>query len=762
MRQVRLYNLIFLVILTIVSSYSFADSDLGKRKNLFKIDKIEIKGIKKVESEAILDKLLSKKGMMADNYLIRNDVKRIYNLKYFDFVEAHHIKKGRKNILRFFVKERPIVANIVFEGNDEFDDEDLVEKIKTKEYSILNINTIKDDLKVIVKEYEEKGYYLAKVDFKLIKNDDGELELHFIINEYDKVRVKKVTLLGNKSFPDSQLMSIMETREDSLFAFMSGAGNFKEFNFQTDIERLKYFYKTKGFLQVNVGAPQVTVTKDKKWVFISVKINEGPQFTVNDITFQGEVLFDEEKLANDIQIKVNKTYSEDLLRKDIQYLTEKYQDKGYAFANVLRTLRVIPGENRVDVEFSFEKGKIVNFGNIIIKGNTKTRDKVIRRELKIAEGRQFSGTALRKSKEGIIRLGFFEAKSVIVNTVSPPGKDNVLDVEITVKERSTGQISMGAGYSTANGAFFNASIAQNNFLGKGQNLSFSLTSSKVSQTFNLGFTEPYLFDSKWSGGFDIFKTENSQSPAFSYDKRGGDLRIGYPIFNYTNLYLTYKYELTKILSASDPTIDESLEEGDASVVKMTVVNDKRNNKFEPTGGHYLSIGTEFAGIGGEKKWLRNEIDARFYHKIVGDLVLRTRLFAAKLDKINSQAIPRSEQYSLGGPRNLRGFEYDAIGIMKSVIDPADATKKIVFNAHAPFSTFTTIEFEHPLAREAGLKWVVFFDVGSAGYYNNLKFHKDYGFGFRWFAPIGVLRFEWGYPIGEDGDSQFIFDIGQLF
>ena len=575
--------------------------------------------------------------------------------------------------------------------------------------------------------------------------------------------------LGNTAFSDQQLKGIMETREESFFSFMSGSGNFKEFNFQTDVERVKYFYKTKGYLQANVGTPEVTVSEDKKWVFITLKLTEGPQFSINRLSFQGEVLFDETELRDKIDLQEKDIYSEATLRRDIQTLTEMYQDEGYAFANVLRTLEIVPGENKVNVEFSFEKGKIAYFGNITIKGNNKTRDKVVRRELMIKEGRKYSGSALRRSKENIERLGFFEPKSVVFNTITLKGRDDVLDVEVTVKERNTGQISLGAGYSTASGGFMQASIAQTNLFGRGQNLSFSLSLAKNNKTFNIGFTEPYFMDSKWTAGGDIFRMHNSASDSYSYKRNGFDLRVGYPIFDYTRLFFTYKLEDTTIDAVNYPTIDEETENGIASTIKTSIIIDKRNNRFEPTDGYYGSTSAEFAGLGGDKKWLRYDLEGRMYEPIWGDLILRTRLHAAKMERVNGKKIPRTEKYTLGGARNLRGYNYEAIGPMKTIVDPDDPNKKHIFNEGGLFSIFSSVEIEHPLAREAGLKWVVFFDAGNIynkniGEHNNYTFKMDYGFGIRWFSPIGVLRFEYGIPINPDQPSgnRFNFDIGQLF
>lgn len=736
--------------------------DLGPRKKLFKIDGIDVEGLKKVEKEAILEKIGSRVGMSLDNYLLKRDIEKIYALKYFDSVEAHREKRSGKDFLIFKVLEKPIITQIKFVGNSEIDVDDLRGGMKSKEYAILDINTIQSDVAAIQKQYEEKGFYLAKVSYKIERENQENVQLIFNIKEYDKVLVKKVIFLGNKAFADSELKGIMETQEEGLFSFMSGSGNFKEFSFQTDIERIKYFYKTKGYLQVNVGTPDITVSEDKKWVFITLKITEGPQFSINNIFYQGEVLFTESELNERINLETGDVYSEEVLRQDIQALTEMYQDEGYAFANVLRTLNVVPGENKVDIEFSFEKGKIAHFGKISVKGNTKTRDKVVRRELFIREGMKFSGSALRKSKEAVNRLGFFEPNSVVFNTVSPKGKDDVLDVEIQVKERNTGQISLGAGYSTATGGFLQASIAQNNFRGLGQNLSFSLSLSGVQQTFNLGFTEPYLFDSRWTAGGDIFSTENSNAQEFTFKRTGFNLRVGYPILDFTRLFLTYKYEDTEISRSTDPSLDVNIENGEASSVRISLIRDLRNNAFEPSAGYFLSVATEYTGLGYEKKWWKNELDARYYKKVWGDLVLRTRLFANSLAKIDPRPIPRSEKFALGGPRNLRGYDILGIGPFQQVTLANGQAVQV--NQRGLFSTFATVEFEHPLAREAGLKWVVFADAGHAGGYDDFKLYKDYGFGFRWFSPIGVLRFEFGYPLDDDQGqgSQFHFDIGQLF
>lgn len=760
-------TLVLLFLISICPSY--AQEIIGPIREMFRVDGIEVRGNRKVESEAITEKLSTRPDMLLDNYLLRRDLSRIYDMKYFEEVEAYHKVSSGKNILLFKLKEKPIIAKIAFEGNDEINDDDLKEQIKTKEFNILDVSTLKNDLLLLQKHYEEKGYFLAIANYEISSNQSGTVNITFKIKEWDKVRVKKITFLGNNAITDEELKNFMQTREESYFSFMSGSGNFKEINFQTDVERLKYYYKTRGYLQINIQNPEVTASEDKKWIFITVRMQEGPQFSVNNISYNGELLFTEDEMTEKLKMKSGETYNEENLRLDIQTLTEMYQDKGYAFANVLRTLEVVPGENKVDIIFSFEKGVIAYFGKIIVKGNTKTRDKVVRRELRIHEGEMYSGSKLRISKENVNRLGFFQQESVIFNTVTRKGTDNVLDVEISIKERPTGQISLGAGYSTATQGFVQASVAQNNFRGLGQNINANLSYANRQQIYNLGFTEPYLFDTQWTAGADYYQTVSFFIRSFSFRKHGGDVRVGHPIFEYTRLFLTYRYEDNSVRDIINEGIDKRVENGSSSSLQVSIVRDKRNNIFEPTNGHYTSGSLEYTGLGGTMRWMKGELEGRYYRPVWNDIVLRTRFTASQLFKTTAREIPRVEKFSMGGARNMRGYNLEDIG-PRRLARNTQTKRDEIFNFGGLFSLLGTLEFEQPLIKEAGLKWVVFYDAGnvwerSLGENGDFALRTNYGFGLRWFSPIGVLRFEFGFPINpreNEKSNQFHFDIGQLF
>ena len=732
------------------------------------IHEIEVKGLKKIEKEAIFEKLSVKKGDSFYPARSKAILNSLYALKLFDFIKLEVVSEKEKNTLVISVKERPIIEKIEFEGNQELDNSKLKEVVKSKEFNLLDVASIKKDVTALLKYYETKGFFLAQIDFRLEKINEEARKLIFEIKEREKVRVKKITILGNQAFSDEQLKDVMLTKEEGFFSFLTGSGNFEELMLEVNLERIKYFYKSKGYLQVNTSTAEVTVSPDRRWIFLTFKVQEGPQFTVRNISYKGDLLFTEEELRESTELAESKTYSEDTLRKDIQALTEKYQDKGYAFANVIRSLSVVPGETKVDVEFSFEKGKLAYIGTITIQGNTKTRDKVVRRELLIKEGMLYSGTAMRESKENVTRLGYFDNKLVTFTSSTNKEKDDIVDVLISVKETNTGQISLGAGYSSQSKGFVEASITQNNFRGLGQILSFRVMLSKNEESYLLDFTEPYFLDSKWTTGAGVFRTNSRSSKSLHFQKDGFQLRAGHPLFDYTRFLLTYKFENMQIKHVTDPTVDKDLEKGIASSVEAAITYDKRNNRMRPTKGHYLSFSTEYTGVGGDKKWIRYEADARYFKTIWGDLVLRTRLWGSKMEYVNDRPIPRSALLYIGGPKNLRGYEFESLGPKRTlqIQDSKGILQTKTFNTGSLFATVANVELEHPLIEEAGLNWVVFTDAGHIGDVDQFVLHKNYGFGVRWFSPIGILRFEFAFPIapkeGTASGQQFYFDIGQIF
>ncbi len=752
------------------------------------IQKVEVTGNRKIEKDAILAKVTSQVGQpySADN--IRRDVEALFRLGYFNNIEVDRQVTGQEVILTFKVLEKPSLVEIVYQGNSEVKSDDIADAAGLKAYQLLDMAKVKESVEKIQKLYEDKGFFLAKIDYAVedVKKDET-VRLVFKINENDKVKVKKITFLGNKHLGDSQLKSKMLTQEGGFFSGLSGSGQYKQEMFERDVQILRFLYYNQGYVQAKVDRPQVTVTPDKKNIYITIRVEEGEQYHVGEVDFAGDILFPRDELQSLVTIDENGVFAYDVLQKDIGELTAKYGDLGYAYANVIPRTRFNDKERKVDLVFEFDKGSKVYFGKINVVGNSKTRDKVVRRELKILEGELYNETRRRQSLENIQRLGFFE--EVNFKTAIDPERTDVMNVDIAVKERNTGQIQLGAGYGTSQGFTLQGSVSQANFLGKGQNLGASLNLSGTGSYYSLSFTEPYFRDTLWSVGADVYQSANTGRLDFDENHTGGAVRLGHPLGDYTRGVLRYKYDKSQLTERKDSEgnviTDRDLfpletASGETSSLTGTLEYDTRNDRQMPTKGIYTSASFEYAGLGGSLKYTRGNANFRFFKNIFWDVVWRNSLQYARIDSLNDNPVPFSELYLLGGPYSLRGYRSYRVGLMKrsqKVFDQIKADnptlpdseiekRSMRFFGGTQQAMYQT-ELQFPLVKEAGIMGAAFFDVGAAD--NVLaegNFYADVGFGIRWYSPIGVLRFEWGFPLNRDPYYQeptvFEFSIGPSF
>jgi len=728
------------------------------------VSKIEIRGNQKIDREAILEKIGTKVGSTLDDDQVRKDILSIHRLGYFDDIKVD-IEGGT---LAFTVKERPAVQRIIFFGNDQISTDDLKNVLSIKTYDIYDENLVRDSVRKLQKHYEDKGYYLAKVESSIrpVKEKDKDMvEVLFRVREYDKVRIRKVTFLNNTAFNDDQLKKVLRgTQEGGFFSWATSSGNFKELDFKQDMQMLQFWYLNEGYVRFRHEPPIVNVSEDKKWVFITIKVEEGKRYNLGTVDFGGDLLFPKEELYEMLQLKTGNVFAITKRNQDILALTEKYQDLGYANVNVIPNLNIHDDTLTVDMSYDFEKGTLVHFGRITVKGNSKTRDKVIRRELKIREGELFSGSGMRISKENITRLGFFDQESVTFQQKSPPGRPDLMDVEINVKERPTGQFQLGAGYATTTKFFFTTQISESNFLGKGQDLRFStqISANKDDRSFRTSFTDPYAWDTLWSVGGTLSYDKSDVPGSYLEFRRGVSVNLGHPIGEYTRLFFGYRLEEIQLLNAQDQFILENIrfESGTSSSVSVTVANDKRNDRLITTNGHYLSVSQEAAGLGGNRQFSRTIGDARIYRKIWGDLTARGKFEVGTIVPFNSSrpngGIQSSEKFRLGGPNNLRGYPAYSVSPTSTFRDGR------VFTVGGKNELFSMFELEYPIANEIGLKAVLFYDAGDAFDTWQLNLKHDWGFGIRWFSPLGPLRFEWGYPLKGGNGSEFNFMIGPPF
>ena len=768
---------LLLVVFFALQFTSWAERD---RANL--ISSIEIRGNRKIEKAAILGRIQSHVGTAVNKELIRQDIRSIFGLGYFEEIQVDEEPSGSGVKLVYQLREKPIVRKVGFEGLNAIELDDTKELVMIKEYEVLDIAKINQSVEKLVQKYEEKGFYLADVRYEIERDlQKNEATILFKIKENDKIQVKNINIIGNTALPDSELKGIMQTQEGGPLSWLSGSGSYRENVFDRDVGMLGFYYGTKGYVRARFGKPEVTVSPDKKWVYITFYVDEGKQYRVGKVDFQGDLLYRKEELEEELELKSGEIFDTDALRRETLKYTEKYSDLGYAFANVVPQPVIHDDTRVVDITFEVDRGERVYFGEITVTGNTRTKDKVVRRELLVHEGELFNGTKKRESRENVTRLGFFD--SVEFHQSTSKTAPNVVDIEVRVKERSTGQLVVGAGYSTGPAGFlFNAQLSQNNFLGNGQvaALSAQLQTGNGRSEYNLSLQEPFVGHSLWSLGGSLYQLRRDViyligNRSYSEVKTGADVKLGHPVREFTNLYLTYRFEHSYVNSIIDTSIfkPEQLN-GNLSSVMANIVYDKRDDRFDPRKGLYWTVSSELAGLGFDRKFLRSAATMRFYHPIIWDFIFRLNMTGANISPTTSAPVPVNELYILGGLFSLRGYAPMSVGpkaTLATTVPPLSEEaagqnlqgKEIVVGGKN--QAYLNAEIEFPILKEARVRGVVFFDAGNA--FNDLKSTEpkllaNYGYGIRWFTPIGPLRFEFGHPIVNGGSPQFIFTIGPAF
>lgn len=746
---------------------------------------VEVRGNRRIEADAIRARIHTAVGEEQSNEQIRSDILSIFGLGYFEHVEAEEESTSNGVRILFKVVEKPVVVEVHFNGLSEFDADELRGQIETKAFEVLDIHKNQLSTTRMLQMYEEKGFYLADVRSRFeLDEAKNQAVVTFDVVENDKVQVKQIQILGNTVVPDSELKKYMQTQEGGPFSWITGSGSYREAIFERDLAGLTFYYGTLGYVKARFEKPEVTVTPDRKYINITFAVNEGDQFRVGKVDFSGDLLYARTELLSELELKEGEIFNTDTLRRETLKYTEKYSDLGYAFANVIPQYTLHDDTKTVDVTFEVDRGQRVYIGVISITGNSRTKDKVVRRELRILEGELYNGSRKRISRENIMRLGFFD--NVEFNEMTNKKDPSVVDIEIKVKERSTGQLVIGAGYANNNVGFnFQANLAQNNFLGNGQiaSLSANVVTGRNFYQFELGFTEPYVGSSLWSLGGSLYQLRRqifsaSTVPTFDEIKTGFEAKLGHPVLEFTNLFVNYKLEKSDVIDGS--IIDTSLIPKDSvtgytSSATGSLVYDKRDDRFDPRKGLYASVSSEFAGIGGTRKFARGRANLKFYHPIVWDFIFRFNLAGGMIEKLGGAEIPINELFIQGGMNTLRGYNFLSVG-PKVTLSPAGSPNlsaeaarrnlggtEIVLGGTREVLMQSEIEF--PLLKEARIRGVVFFDAGNA--FNdwsasNPKIFANYGWGIRWFTPVGPLRFEFGYPIVGETAQKFVFSIGPPF
>jgi len=778
------------------------------------IQAIEVAGNRRVTADDVRTYLKQRVGQPFSAGVLTDDVRELYGSGFFDDIEVDLERRDDGVHLRFLVRERPSIAKLTFEGNHEIDADDLKEGIEIKEATVISQPAIRRSIQKIRDLYAEKGFFLAEVESSVLPlQAEGEVELKFTVTEHDQVSVRRIIFIGNENIATEELKSLMFTGNAGFFAFGSG-GPFRQDAFERDVAVISALYYDRGFLTVSIGTPRIMLTPDRSGIEVSITIDEGPRYRIRQLRVyergaegrEVEPIDGRRNLRMMVRAKSGDWFNRAALLEDLQAVRTLYRDHGFANVDATPQTHVDEENHEVDVVIPVERGPLVRFERIEMRGNTKTRDKVIRREMEVDEGQPFHETNLEKSRRRVTALGYFERVDVSTEQGSAPDKMNVY---VEVSERPTGTFQVGAGFSSIENFIATAQIQQANLFGNGQSLSLQGQLSGLRALIDLKFFEPYLLDSPFSASIDVYRQSRTYQD-FSQDSTGGSLTLGYPLIEpELAASVTYTAELDQVSTEPQSTLlgtssrvsvfrslplANLFNDGFTSSIRPGLTYDTRDNRLFPTAGIYLSASTEFAlkQFGSENQFLRHRLSGRFYYPLGGGFVLKLNTEAGHVTSPSGEGVPIFARFFLGGIFDVRGFIYRSIGPRVGLTSETDANSAPIVNGAnigGNVQYFQNLELEVPIVEAVGLRGVIFTDAGNAwnlesnyckasraipykavspcfdGVEDLLNLRTSWGFGFRWFSPLGPLRFEWGFPfkpLPYEESNVFEFTIGNFF
>ncbi len=732
-----------------------------------RVVEIEVQGNRSVETQVILTQIQQQKGGAYSREKVSADVARIYKLGLFEDVEVERVGAAGGVKLVFKVVEKGPIDEIVIEGNKKVGEGKIREVLTVKTNAPADNRKLGESKERIKEIYSKEGFSATTVDTE-VREKGGKRQLVFKINEVKAEVVRGIRFEGNTVFSDRKLKGIIRTKKKGILSFLTGSGKYRPEQIEQDIQLITYNYLNKGYMKVRVGQPKVEYNEQEKGLILTYYIDEGDPYRIGDIGFEGDILTTKEELQRKLHTMKGNLYSQKIMEEDLQKLTEFYGNQGYAFANINPQTSLHDDSKTADINFVIDQGRKVFIERINITGNTITRDKVIRRELKVVENSLYNEGLVRLSKRKLEQLGYFET----VEVSTPRGSsDDKLVLNINVKEKPTGTFSVGAGFSSSESFLFTASVSKNNFLGLGISGSINAEISGRRQQFSFQVTDPYLFDTNWilqANGFRITSDFND----FRRKSFGGEVDLGRRIFDFSSFSIGYRIEDVKLddFDLIVPEFFKQNADGLTSSLVFQFQRDTRNNPIITTKGLYSNLSVEYAGngLGGDVDFLRVTANQRVYFPLWKNSVLKFQGRVGYIKSLGDEPVPLFERFFTGGINSLRGYEFRSVG--PSVTIPDGITGKdeeFVYGGNKLL--LFNLEYEFPIYDAAGFRGVVFVDAGNTFAededLNPLKLRADAGAGIRWLSPFGPLRFEWGFPFKRkpgEKRSVFNFTIGSFF
>lgn len=737
--------------------HSLGEDVLAYTGRHFRYADITVSGNKRIDSGAILNKIISKVGNRYDPAKLDQDLRRVFQMGYFNDVRIEREETDSGIKINFAVTEKEVVGVVSVRGEDKIESKEVKEVITVTPNNIINPKELRASVDNIKKLYKDKGFYRTEVTSKLTHPTADRVNVTFTIKEGFKAYIKDIIISGNEAFSDKEIRKVMMTSERGFLSWFTDTGILKRDMIEQDAARINAFYNNHGYIDVKVGQPEID--QKEKSIFITIPLAEGKRYMVGELDAVGDLIERKGTILAQTKLGNERFFNRETLHNDVLAITDYYAEKGFAYAEVNPEIIKDPVNQRVNTTFTINKGPLVHINRIIVKGNDRTRDKVIRREMKIKEGAIFDATGIKKSQERLQRLEFFEEVTV---TPHPTADEKIMDVDVEVKEKATGTFSLGAGYSTVDSLMFMGEVSQNNFRGLGQQLTLQANLSGSSSRYNFSFTEPHLNDSPLLFGFDLYNWSREYDD-YTRTANGFGLRFGYPIWNKWKLFWGYGWDDTKLTDIQPTTsqlILDSQNINTTSSVRVGVSRDTRDKRYGATKGSRHTISSKYAGgpLGGDAEFTKVEASTSWYFPWLWDTVYHWKLAGGQI--FDNGNLPVFERFYLGGLNSIRGFK-------NGQISPRDAATDAKIGGTKMW--YTNYEYIFPLVKDAGLNGLIFFDAGnvfdSDENWGENTIKRSIGYGFRWMSPMGPLRLEWGLnldPLPNESTSTWDFSIGGTF
>lgn len=727
------------------------------------IKSIRVQGNRRVELETVRSYLSFTEGDRYDAEKVDESLKSLFATNLFADVRIS--KKG--TVVTIIVVENPIINQVAFEGNKEVDDNTLQSEVQLKTRSVYTRARVQSDVQRVLDVYQRQGLFAATVQPKIIKLKHNRVDLVYEINEGPSTKVRNINFIGNKAFDDGQLRSIIRTTETNFMSFLKPTNVYDPDRLNVDRELIRLFYLKNGYADVRVVSAIADLDRTGEGFFITFTIDEGEQYQFGDIELETSLeSLDPEALRSRLLTKTGEIYNATYIDKSIEAVTLDVARSGFAFARVRPRVNRDPVSRTIGIKFIVEQGPRIYIERININGNVRTRDYVIRREFRVAEGDAYNRLIVNNARRRLMSLGFF--KSVKISQESGSAQDRII-LNVNVIEQATGEFSIGGGYSTQEGVVADISLTERNLLGRGQFLRLKLSGSFERGQIDLSFTEPRFLDRNLAAGFDLFHKEVDFSEEASYESRksGGKIRFGVPLTDKVRFGAFYSFVRDEVFNVDDEDATQAIIQAEGvsnvSSVGYSLTFDTRNIKSNPTKGLYLKFGQEFAGVGGDVEFLRTTAEARGYYPIAKGYTLVGRATGGYITSFGDDDVRLIDHFYKGG-ETIRGFDRAGIG-------PRDE-KGNALGGTGFYAATVELRFPFPyVTEEFGISGAVFADAGSlfdaesvsgiTVFGDTAEIRASVGGSVLWASPLGPLRADLAYVLqSEEGiDEEEVFRFG---